>query len=365
MASRGSAFGRVQGRHAQACSARRPWPSSLSHGGRLQAARLAWPSAPSPFLDLSTGINPHGYPFAPVAASAFARLPEPEDELALRAVAADRYGVPDAGWVAAAPGSQILISLLPRLLSCRRAVILSPTYNEHAAAWSNEGIAVEAVSEIGALEDAADPRTVLVLCNPNNPDGSRLSRDRLAALAGRCATRGGALVVDEAFADLEPDVAGAAPLLPSAGLVVLRSFGKTFGLAGLRLGFLLAEPILTARTRQLLGPWAVAGPAIAIGRQALADRGWIAGMTATLGRAAHRLDRLLEQAGLLVLGGTRLFRLAAAPGTAVALFDRLGAHGILVRRFSEAPDRLRFGIPADEAAWSRLAAALMPPFPGG
>ena len=326
---------------------------------------MTWPSAPSPFLDLSTGINPHSYPFAPVAASAFTQLPEPEDELALCAVAADRYGVPDAGWVVAAPGSQILISLLPRLLFCRRAVVLSPTYNEHAAVWLGAGVAVEAVTDVGALEDAADPRTVLVLCNPNNPDGRRLSRDRLTALAGRAAARGGALVVDEAVAELEPDVASAAPLLPCAGLVVLRSFGKSFGLAGLRLGFLLAEPALAARARQLLGPWAVAGPAIAIGRQALADPGWIAGMTTTLDRAARRLDRLLERVGLVVLGGTRLFRLAATPGAAGALFDQLGAHGILVRRFLEAPDRLRFGIPADEAAWDRLAAALAVTTPAG
>ncbi len=318
-----------------------------------------FPSAPEPFLDLSTGINPHAYPFAPPPAAAFARLPEPEDEWALRTVAARRYGVPDAGWIAASPGSQILISTLPRLLDCRRAVILSPTYGEHAAAWSAHGVPIRAVADEAALGDAAGPGTVLVLCNPNNPDGRRPARDRLAALAAHCAARGGTLVVDEAFADLEPGVASAGTLLPSGGLLVLRSFGKSYGLAGLRLGFLLAEPAVIVRLQGLLGPWAIGGPAIAIGTQALADDGWMHGMSETLGRAADRLDRLLRRAGLEPLGGTRLFRLAGTPD-ADTLFDRLGARGILVRRFEAMPGRLRFGIPADEAAWTRLADALAP-----
>ncbi len=318
-----------------------------------------FPSAPEPFLDLSTGINPHAYPFTPPGPAAFARLPEPEDEGALRAVAAARYGGPDASWVAAAPGSQILISVLPRLLDCRRAVILSPTYGEHEAVWSAHGIPVRAVADVRALEEAAAAGTALVLCNPNNPDGRRLGRDLLAGLAARSAACGGTLLVDEAFADLEPDIASAATLLPSAGLLVLRSFGKSYGLAGLRLGFLLAEPAVIVRLQRLLGPWAVGGPAIAIGAQALADHDWIREMTATLGLAADHLDRLLRQAGLEPLGGTRLFRLCAAPD-AGALFDRLGARGILVRRFEATPGWLRFGIPADEAAWTRLAGALTP-----
>ena len=318
-----------------------------------------FPSAPEPFLDLSTGINPHAYPFAPPPPAAFARLPEPEDEWALRAVAAARYGVPDAGWVAAAPGSQILISVLPRLLECRRAVILSPTYGEHEAAWSARGVPVRAVADERALDEAAASGAAVVLCNPNNPDGRRLGRDRLAALAARCAACGGTLLVDEAFADLEPDLPSAATLLPSAGLLVLRSFGKSYGLAGLRLGFLLAEPAVIVRLQGLLGPWAVGGPAIAIGAQALADRDWTRGMTVTLGLAADRLDRLLRHVGLEPLGGTRLFRLGAAPD-AGALFDRLGVCGILVRRFEAMPGWLRFGIPADEAAWTRLADALAP-----
>lgn len=327
------------------------------HGGRLAAARRLFPAAPSPFIDLSTGINPHPYPLAPFSVAALTRLPEPESEEALRHLAASAYGAPSSDHVVAAPGSQILISLLPILLACRRVAILSPTYGEHAAAWRLAGATVVPVPDAAALLEAAGAGVALVLCNPNNPDGRRIDADTLAMLAARCAGHGGALVVDEAFADLEPDVPLAGSLLPSAGLVVLRSFGKCHGLAGLRLGFMLADLGLAGRMRTLLGPWAVSGPAIEAGLQALADDRWRSRMSHILDLASHRLDRLLTEAGLVPVGGTRLFRLAETPDAA-ALFERLGTAGLLVRRFDNQPHRLRFGLPADEQAWTRLRTAL-------
>ena len=316
-----------------------------------------FPHAPAPFLDLSTGINPHSYPLRPVSQAACARLPEPEDEAALRQLAAACFGASDPDGVVLAPGSQMLISVLPVLLPCQRAAVLSPTYGEHAAAWAASGAAVTEVADAEELAAAAAPGTALVLCNPNNPNGRRLRRSALAALAARCAGEGCVLVVDEAFADLEPDVPDAAALLPSAGLVVLRSFGKCHGLAGLRLGFMLSDPGNAARMRALLGPWAVGGPAIEAGLQALADAGWRTDAAARLADEAARLDRLLHRAGLAVIGGTRLFRLAGGRD-AGPLFARLGEAGILVRRFETHPDWLRFGLPPDEAAWTRLEAAL-------
>ena len=288
---------------------------------------------------------------------AFTRLPEPEDEAELCRLAAAAYGVPPAARVVAAPGSQILISLLPGVLGHAKAVVLGPTYGEHASSWAASGASVADVTDAGALAARAGPGVALVLCNPNNPDGRRLPLERLAGLASRCAGQGGALVVDEAFADLEPDVPQAAALLPSPGLVVLRSFGKSYGLAGVRLGFLIADPLVADRMRTLLGPWAVGGVAIAAGRHALADRLWRERAGMTLQAEADRLDRVLTEAGLVVEGGTRLFRLATCRDAA-ARFRRLGSSGLLVRRFHERPDRLRFGLPPDEAAWARLRAAL-------
>ena len=329
----------------------------MLHGGRLGAARVLFPGAPEPFIDLSTGINPHPYKLPTLPPDAFTRLPEPEDEAELRRLAASAYGAASADQVVAAPGSQILISLLPGVLGCREAVVLGPTYGEHAASWAASGARVTEVADADALLAQARPGVALVLCNPNNPDGRRLPRRPLAGLAARCAASGAVLVVDEAFADLEPDVPQAAFLLPSPGLAVLRSFGKTYGLAGIRLGFLLADGPVTERMRTLLGPWAVSGIALAAGRRALPDQAWRERSSLLLQAEAGRLDRLLTRAGLTLQGGTRLFRLARSPD-AEALFRHLGRHGLLVRRFPDQPGRLRFGLPPDDAAWERLHVVL-------
>ncbi len=316
------------------------------HGGRLIAARQAFPEAPAPFLDLSTGINPHPYPLPAFTPAAFTRLPEPEEVAALEAAAARAYGVADPAMVVAAPGAEALIQLLPRVLPQPRIAIAGPTYAGHAAAWRAAGAEVVAADAPAA-----------VLCNPNNPDGRRLPALHLLESAPR-----GLLVVDEAFVDLEPDAAelSLAPHLGRRGtgaVVVLRSFGKCYGLAGLRLGFAVAAPAWAAALRAALGAWAVSGPAIAAGRAALADDRWRAAMRARLAREAAALDACLDDAGFAIRGGTVLFRLAEAAGAPV-LRHRLGHAGILVRHFADRPRWLRFGLPGDDAAWARLCQAL-------
>jgi cobalamin biosynthetic protein CobC len=193
--------------------------------------------------------------------------------------------------------------------------------------------------------------------NPNNPDGRIISRAALLDLHGRLAQRGGMVIVDEAFADFNAESETLAPSLPGSHAVVLRSFGKAYGLAGLRLGFALASPDIVGRLRAALGPWPVSGPAIAIGARALADSDWLEATRVRLSRDADRLDALLQRAGWRIIGGASLFRLAAHPD-ARAAFARLLTAGILARPFADMSDRLRFGIPADESAWERLAAAL-------
>jgi cobalamin biosynthesis protein CobC len=324
---------------------------AIDHGGDLDAARRLFPNAPEPWVDLSTGINPVPYPAPALEASAFRRLPSGADLAGLRRAAARAYGVPDPDCVVAAPGTQILIETLPRLRPRGRVAVLGPTYAEHAAAWARAGHAVETVTEI-AQGDGAD---VVVVVNPNNPDGRTFESGTLLALAADLARRGGLLVVDEAFADLEPVATLGGALRP--GLVVLRSFGKTYGLAGIRLGFALGDPAHATRAAQALGPWAVSGPALAIGRAALSDETWR--RTAARDRAADagRLDRMIARAGGTVIGGTCLFRTADFPD-APGLFARLGAAGIYVRRFGAAPQRLRFGLPADKGEWCRLSRIL-------
>jgi len=322
------------------------------HGGDLAAAARLFPWAPRPWLDLSTGINPFAYPYAPLAPEIFTRLPE--TCVAIEATARQAYAVPPHAGIVAAPGSQALIQALPRLWAARgrplpRVGILGPTYTEHAANWRSIGAPVEEVRNFAAL-DAMD---VAVIVNPNNPDGRLTAADDLCALAARLVRRDGLLVVDEAFMDLERSEAHLVPQLPRAGVIVLRSFGKTYGLGGLRLGFAIAEPGLAEDLRTWFGAWAVSGPAIAIGRQALSDAAWRERTGRRLTAQIAVLDGFLKGAGFTICGGTRLFRLTSHPQAAV-WFQRLGEAGIYVRRFADAPDKLRFGIPGDDRSLMRL-----------
>jgi cobalamin biosynthetic protein CobC len=332
-------------------------PPSLSrfaqpHGGALSRAAAAYPDAAKPWVDLSTGINPYPWPWPEpvplVDDTALTRLPEPDAQAQLEAAATKAYGAQDPAMVVAAPGTQALISLLPLVVPARKAAILGPTYSEHAIAWGQRGRSVDVISDLGALQD----HDVIVVVNPNNPDGRvHTPADLITAMRGR-----GLLVIDEAFADLEGRGISAIPYISQTDTIVLRSFGKTYGLAGLRLGFAVARIDIAQHIRQALGPWAVSGPALQIGTVALRDGGWMARMCGKMGAEASRLDGVLRRAGLEIVGGTRLFRLARTPDAAT-LFDRLCQFGILTRKFDEHPDLIRFGIPQD-AALERLEAAL-------
>jgi cobalamin biosynthetic protein CobC len=198
---------------------------------------------------------------------------------------------------------------------------------------------------------------LVIVTNPNNPDGRLFDKYELIALAKRLALRGGLLLVDEAFMDVGPCEASLAGEVGSNPIVVLRSFGKFFGLAGLRLGFALAAPQVAARLSAKLGPWAVSGPALAIGATALADRGWMEAARSRLSAAADRLRGVLLNARIEIVGGTALFQLVRTPA-ASELFRHLGRAGILVRSFPEHPTWLRFGLPGTEQAWTRLQIAL-------
>ena len=325
----------------------------MFHGGDLGAASRTFPQARRPWVDLSTGINPRSYPVPVLAPAVWTRLPEPDALTDLEQVAATAYGAAAGTHVVAAPGSQALIQRVPWLFSPRRVAVLGPTYGGHAPAWTAAGHSVETVPSLADCAGAG----VVVLTNPNNPDGRCLSAATLME-ADTGLGPDGVLVIDEAFADLCPDVAFAGRLADHPRILVLRSFGKFYGLAGVRLGFALTgDAALAGRLRHHLGAWPVSGAAIAIGRAALADAAWQIATRAELAAAAQRLDALLGGAGLAVIGGTTLFRLVATDA-AERWHRRLGACGILVRRFPEQPRHLRFGLPGAEAEWARVAAAL-------
>jgi cobalamin biosynthetic protein CobC len=266
--------------------------------------------------------------------------------------AARRYGAIDSAMIVGAPGSQPLIQAIPRLLAPTDVAILGPTYREHAAAWTRYGHAVREVDSVARLREAR----VAVIVNPNNPTGRIVPADELRQLAAMLADRQGLLIVDEAFADLAPVGTSIIENLPRA-TIVLRSFGKTYGLAGLRLGFAVAHVAVAERLRAEIGPWPVAGPALAIGTIALSDSQWLAQLHPALTADGARLDALIISCGLTIEGATPLFRLLSHPDAA-NIADALGGDGILVRRFVERPQWLRIGLPSGEPAWVRLEQSL-------
>jgi cobalamin biosynthetic protein CobC len=322
------------------------------HGGALEVARRLAPNVSEPWIDLSTGVNPHAYPLPDLQPEAWSRLPESGALTMLEAAAAQRYGV-DLACAVAGPGSQALIQALSRILPHGAVGVLGPTYSGFASAFAAAGARVIEAERLEKL----DGFDVAIVVNPNNPDGRITPRAALLDLHARLARRRGVLIVDEAFADFDAESESLSPSLPASRAVVLRSFGKAYGLAGLRLGFALASPDIVSSLRAALGPWPVSGPAIAIGARALADSDWFEATQARLNKEAARLDYLLHDVGWRIIGGTHLYRLAAH-ADARAAFEQLLRKGILSRPFAKATDWLRFGIPGDQSAWERLAAAL-------
>lgn len=320
----------------------------LEHGGNLQQAAQQYGRPLADWLDISTGINPQHYPIPALEPSLFQRLPPVTESLhdAARAY----YGCLH---VLACAGSQAALQVLPSLRAPCRVAMPRTMYQEHAYAWQRAG------HQITFFDQAPDPDTlsqidVLLVCNPNNPTGQLYPPGTLLDWHAQLAARGGWLVVDEAFMDTTPQHSLASHT-GQAGLWVLRSLGKFFGLAGLRVGFLLGEPTALAQVESLLGPWTVTGPSQYIASQALADHGWQQHMRAELPAQSAHLSQLLSQHGLPPAGGTDLFQYVRHPAS-LELQQALAKEGIWTRYFAT-PQALRFGLPPP-ADWPRLAQAL-------
>ena len=280
------------------------------------------------------------------------KLPDSGALRALEEAAAKAYDVPRHAQVVAAPGSQAIINWLPHLIPARRVGILGFSYSEFARSFAASGAKVTIAAEPAALQH----HDVAIIVNPNNPDGRLVARQDLHVVAAALADHRGLLIVDEAFADFVP-AASIVPKMPASGVIVLRSFGKTYGLPGLRLGFAIAPAGTAARLRAALGPWPVSGAAIAIGTKALLDKEWLAATRERLQTDAAAVDKILAAAGFALVGATSLFRLVRH-GETQRLYESLAQAGILTRRFDARPDWLRFGIVSLPASRRRLRAAL-------
>lgn len=316
------------------------------HGGNIDEAIAAFGGQAQRWIDLSTGINRVPYPVPELPSGAWTDLPTRAEVARVAAVAAQAYA--SAASVLPVAGAQAAIQLIPRLGAPGQAAILGPTYNEHAAALRLAGWSVREVEQFSALA-AAD---LAVVVNPNNPDGRVFGADALLDLAGKV----GRLVVDESFADVTPEVS-LAPHAGRRGLLILRSLGKFYGLAGVRLGFVIGHEDELADLAAMAGPWQVSGVALAVGQAALADHLWQAETRRRLHQDAARLDTLAVAAGWQLVGGTALFRTYATP-LATHARDHLARHQIWSRIFPYSATWLRLGLPGTQAEWQRLQTAL-------
>ncbi|SFH71138.1 threonine-phosphate decarboxylase CobD [Bradyrhizobium sp. Gha] len=316
------------------------------HGGNLDLAQQRFGGRAEDWIDLSTGINRRPYPVGEISARHWQALPSRSEIEALHQAAQRAYGT--IAPVVATGGAQAAIQLLPQLAPRGRARILGPTYNEYAAVLSAAGWEVEEVGELDALAGAS----LAIVVNPNNPDGRRASSKELLALLPRV----GHLVVDESFADAVPELS----LTSEAGrpgLLILRSFGKFYGLAGLRLGFSIGHATDIAKLAAASGPWPVSGAAIAIGCRALRDDAWAKATSARLVRDGARLDDMVQSQGWRLLGSAPLFRLYETPDGRAAQ-EKLARNQIWSRVFAQDRTWLRLGLPGAESEWRRLAEVL-------
>ena len=304
------------------------------HGGGLDAAIAQYGGQRSDWLDLSTGINPVPYPIPTLSHDAWTALPDSAAFDLLTARARAFWNIPKEAACIATPGASAVIAQLPNLVTAGKVHIPGPTYNEHGAAFRNAGWTLDAKAE-----DA------MVVVHPNNPSGEIWTADKI---------NGSLQIIDESFADVIPDQS----LIKQAaepGTVVLKSFGKFWGLAGLRLGFAIGDPKLIERLGDALGPWQVSGPALQIGAEALSDFQWADETRARLAQDAVRLDAILDEQGAISLGGTDLFRLYEVDD-AKAAQAHLATSGVWSRTFPYDNKWLRLGIPAPDR-WEQLQAA--------
>lgn len=322
------------------------------HGGVLDLMRRRFSDVKEPWLDLSTGVSPFAYPDVEVSDAALRRLPTRAMMNECRSAMAAAIGAPGESLLLA-PGSELLIRLLPDVMKPKSIAVLSPSYGDHARVWRACGADVIETSSPLALADTVD---TIVLCNPNNPDGRIFARRDLESVRARMAARGGWLIVDEAYADLNPALS-LASLGGENGLVIFRSFGKFYGLAGVRLGALIVPAPVRRLMADRLGVWPVSGAALEIGARVYSDKGWADKTRARLAASRARVDSILAKGGVNICGGTDLFRFVETTD-AYALWERLARSGVYVRRFEWSRRHLRIGLPPDSQAEERLSKAL-------
>jgi cobalamin biosynthesis protein CobC len=327
-------------------------PNPIAHGGALAAAVKKYGGNKADWLDLSTGINPVPAPLPKLNSSIWQALPDADLMENCLSAARKFYHFPESAALVAAPGVQAIIQLLPHLRPGAKAAILGPTYGEYAHVFQTLGTGCRIINST----EETQQESVTIVVNPNNPDGRILRADALVDFANVMASEGGLLIVDEAFCDLTPDIS-VARHAGTRGLLVLKSFGKFFGLAGVRLGFAAGHSDDIAILEQHLGPWAVSGPALTIGAGCYSDTGLQTNVSRTIARSSTAQRVAFAKLGLNVIADTSLFHLVEHP-QAKGINESLGRQHILTRIFADQPNWLRFGLCKNNAERTRLKLAL-------
>ncbi|MEQ8285773.1 threonine-phosphate decarboxylase CobD [Thalassospira sp.] len=344
--------------------------ATINHGGAIDAAAEKYGIPPAEWLDLSTGINPQGYPVPKIDFAHWQRLPLASELDGLKRAAAHYYALPGPDYVVCTPGTQSLIQTIPFWLKDQTAIskvhIMGPTYGEHARCWQRAGhdCAIDETTPDKRLARATEILTsaksgnVVILVNPNNPDGAMFPPTDIADLSRLAQQRDCWLILDEAFMDCQPDLSVCPMIEDLPRTIVLRSFGKFFGLAGARLGCAVMAIDLARDLAERVGPWAIPGPTIAIGTQAFSDRIWQEETRIRLTTDSLRLDNLIaDKTALALFGGTDLFRYYHGTDCQ-KLAEYLAQCGILVRLFDHDREKVRFGFPGTQQDWQNLEVAL-------
>ncbi|WP_394154301.1 threonine-phosphate decarboxylase CobD [Vibrio maritimus] len=334
----------------------------IHHGGNLIKAINEYGGEPNGWLDISTGVSPFTYPVPVIPDSIWNRLPQSNDGLERAA----RFYYRSASEPLAVAGSQAAIASLPELFTSRLkrlGTVCLPRvgYKEHQRAWETYRYhgsqwLIEFYDETPSVYQLENS-DVVVIINPNNPTGQRFSQSQLDAMYQKMQINQGYLVIDEAFADCTPENSLLRRQSLYERLLVLRSVGKFFGLAGARVGFVFAMPPLLSALENQLGPWTVTGPSRWVVKTALMDTDWQLKTRQSLAQNMKRLHALLIRTLTKRVAYTDLF-ITAYVNEAAVLHRHLCERQVLTRLCDER-NALRFGLPRTSCQWAKLESALL------
>ena len=342
-----------------------PSVQALKHGGDIARLECEFGCSLQNCLDLSTGLSPWSYPVPPVPDYVWQRLPY--DMTGLMASASAYYSCPPE-YITPVAGVQDAICRVPYYLSNAKlsgtrlsgiasseTIVALPVlgYQEYRRAWSKAGYPLVFYQNLSELQQLVlrNSSMHVVIINPNNPSASLLLAEDLLALQQQLLGKG-YLIVDEAFMDVSENQS-LSSFAHLDNLIVLRSFGKFFGLAGVRLGFTLGGGDLIEQLRADVNPWGVSYPAIWLGAQALKDNAWCQQQRQRITIQANQLLPLIRDkispdttsAGLFltVIGKQALLG---------AIYQRAVKEGILLRYDTLDHHRawLRIGLPGKQMA---------------